>query len=340
MTKKILLALLLLLSPSCIKISAGTSANTRVPFITSTLPPTKFGLSLPTDTPTAPPTSTPPMLATDVTSTPACKDGAILLADVSYPDNTRLTAGEKFTKTWKLQNTGNCKWTGYTAAFLSGDKMEAPDSVPVPETDPKATVEVSVDLVAPLNDGAFTGSFELRNAAGQVIPIGTERSFWVKIVVGNGASQVSSSERVVATLKPTNFSQCNYSENAGYVQELIGLINQARADAQVPTLTVNAQLTAAAQGHSVDMACGNFLSHAGSDGSYISDRVRAAGYPGYGASEIIAIGTPRDALRQWRDDPGHWEFVLNPYTIDIGVGYAYSASSDFGGYFTVDFSTP
>ena len=280
------------------------------------------------------------MPAADATTTPACKDGAILVEDVTYPDNTRLTAGEKFTKTWKLQNTGTCKWTGYTVAFVSGDKMEAPASVPVPETEPKATVEVSVDLVAPANDGSFTGDFELRNAAGQVLPIGTERSFWVKITVGNGASQASNSTGVVATLKPTNFSQCHYSENAGYVQELIGLINQARLAAQLSALTVNAQLSAAAQGHSVDMACGNFLSHAGSDGSYIGDRVRAAGYPGYGASEIIAIGTPQDAMRQWQNDQGHWEFVLNPYTIDIGVGYAYSASSDFGGYFTVDFSTP
>jgi len=54
------------------------------------------------------------------------------------------------------------------------------------------------------------------------------------------------------------------------------------------------------------MACGNFLSHAGSDGSWIGDRARAAGYPGYGASEIIAIGTPQDAMNQWRNDQGHW----------------------------------
>jgi len=170
----------------------------------------------------------------DTTSTPACKDAAVLLADVSYPDHTRLTAGEKFTKTWKLQNTGTCTWTGYTAAFVSGDKMAAPDSVPVPETQAKATVEVSVDLVAPSQDGAFTGSFELRNAAGKVIPIGTERSFWVKITVGDGASLTSSSGGVPATLKPTNFSQCQYSENPGYVQELVSLINQARLEAQLP----------------------------------------------------------------------------------------------------------
>lgn len=339
MSKKILLVLLLLLSSSCIKISAGTPASAQAPFVTSTLPPTKFGLALPTDTPTVPPTSTLPVSNVDVTSTPPCKDGAILLADVNYPDNTRLTAGEKFIKTWKLQNTGSCKWTGYTAAFISGDKMEAPASVSVPETEPKATVEVSVALVAPSKDGAFTGNFELRNATGQLIPIGTEKSFWVKILVGNATIPTAGSVSV-SSVKPINFPQCPYSENAGYVQELIGLINQARTEAQLPALTVNASLTAAAQGHSVDMACGNYLGHNGPNGESIGYRLAPAGYTSAGFMEIIAFGTPQTAMNQWRNDSGHWEFVLHPYGGGIGVGYAYSASSDFGGYFTVDFGSP
>ena len=36
-------------------------------------------------------------------------------------------------------------------------------------------------------------------------------------------------------------------------------------------------------------------------------------------------------MNQWRNDPGHWEFVLNPFIIELGVGYAYSAASDYGG---------
>jgi uncharacterized protein YkwD len=201
-------------------------------------------------------------------------------------------------------------------------------------------VDVSIDLVAPPNDGAFTGIFELRNAAGDVVPIGTEKSFWVKIIVGNGASLASSSGGVVVTPQSANLPQCPYSENTGYVQQLITLINQARADAQVPTLMVNTQLTAAAQAHSVDMVCGNYLSHSGPNGEPIGYRLRAAGYTSPGFLEILAIGTPQDALNQWRNDPGHWEFVLQPSTQALGVGYAYSASSDYGGYFTVDFGSP
>src|SRR5215211_5720715 len=132
-TRKITFILLLLwLLTSCVKVSGETPTDAPVLFVTSTLPPTRPGLTLPTDIPpTASPTSDP--LA--ASPTPSCRDSAIFVEDVTVPDNTRLTAGEEFTKTWKLQNTGSCTWTDYTIAFVSGDRMDAPDSVPVPETD-------------------------------------------------------------------------------------------------------------------------------------------------------------------------------------------------------------
>jgi uncharacterized protein YkwD len=209
----------------------------------------------------------------------------------------------------------------------------------VPDTEARATVDVSVDLVAPPNDGAFTGLFELRNAAGEVVPIGTEKSFWVKVIVGNGAPSTSGSG-AVATQKPVDITQCDYSENEGYVQQLIALINEARSKAKLAPLTINAQLSAAAQAHSLDMACGDFLSHTGSDGSWVGVRLKTAGYNTYNYLEIIAIGAPQDAITQWKNDQPHWDIVLNPSMKDIGVGYAYTAASQFGGYFTVEFASP
>ena len=40
-------------------------------------------------------------------------------------------------------------------------------------------------------------------------------------------------------------------------------------------------------------------------------------------------------MDQWSTDAGHWEIVLNPLATEMGVGYAYNANSNFGGYFTV-----
>jgi uncharacterized protein YkwD len=258
-------------------------------------------------------------------ATPACRDSAVFVEDVTVPDNTRIEAGEKFTKTWKLQNTGSCIWTDYTIAFVSGDQMDAADSVPVPETEVSSTVEVSTDLLAPEEDGAYTGNFELRNAEGEVVPLGIEKSFWVKIVVGD--EMPSASEQTIGN--------CTYTENPEYVETLIGLVNQARADVGRSTLTVDADLTEAARRHSLDMACNNFMKHSGTDGSWTGDRVTDAGFTDPYYLEILAIGLPQDAMNQWKIEPKDWSAVLNSRVTEIGVGYVFSKFSAYGGYWTV-----
>src|SRR5512134_1724440 len=131
MTKKTPFCLLLiLLLASCVKVSGQSTSATDTPvvFVTSTLPPTKPGLTVPTQ---VPPIASPTLDPSAAAPTPSCRDGALFVEDVTYPDNTRLTAGEKFTKSWKIQNTGGCTWSGYTVAFVSGDQMAAPEAVPV-----------------------------------------------------------------------------------------------------------------------------------------------------------------------------------------------------------------
>jgi uncharacterized protein YkwD len=226
----------------------------------------------------------------------------------------------------------------YTLVFAAGDQMGAPLSAPIPDTVSNQKVLVSVDLTAPSTNGNYTGYFTLHNSSNTIIPIGVEKTFWVKIVVGTTPPQATSVSVANTPYVPSRSnSNCVYSQNAGYVQEIISLINEARTSAKLNALTANAQLMSAAQGHSADMACNNFLGHTGSDGSWIGDRLVRAGYPaniGYG--EIIAIGTPQDAMRQWAADGPHWDFVVNPGITGIGVGYAYYSSSEFGGYITVD----
>ncbi|MBI5962500.1 MAG: hypothetical protein HY863_03405 [Chloroflexi bacterium] len=329
--KIVLLSMFLLTSCISIKTDSVTATPDRSGFVTATLPPTRVGFVPATLTP-SPEATIHPTLA--VTAPANCKDSAVLLRDVTIPDNAQMEAGEKFTKTWEFQNTGKCPWKDYTLAFDSGDQMNAPLSAPVPDTAPKDKVQVSVELAAPSADGAYTGYFTLNDSAGNSLAIGIEKTFWVKILVGNVSPQSTSAS--TPFVPGGGNSNCAYTQNGGYVQEIISLINQARAAANIPTLTVNSILTAAAQSHSADMACNNFLGHTGSDGSSIYDRLLRAGYTGVGFSEIIAIGTPQNAMSQWRADQGHWDVVLNAGVTEIGVGYAYYSSSDFGGYITVD----
>ncbi|MBI5353435.1 MAG: hypothetical protein HZB50_12415 [Chloroflexi bacterium] len=335
MVKKIFFVFLIAsLLSSCISVKSDSATPTSddLGFVTSTLAPTKAGFVPATLTP-SPAAETPSTLA--VTAPANCKDSAVLLRDVTIPDNTQMKAGEKFTKTWEFQNTGECPWTHYTLEFSSGDQMNAPLSAPIADTAPNSKVQVSVELTAPKVDGVYTGYFTLNNASGENLPIGIEKTFWVMILVGDVTPQPANAG--TPYIPGGGNSNCAYTPNSGYVQQLISLINEARAEAKLPALTVNAQLTSAAQGHSADMACNNFLSHTGSDGLYIGARLSRAGYPTTGNYlEIIAIGTPQDAMSQWRADAPHWESVLDPTVTEIGVGYAYYLSSDFGGYITVD----
>jgi hypothetical protein len=83
--------------------------------VTATLQLTKQAVSLPTDTPTSTPeasTTTLPEGTAGTGSTASCTDSAVLLEDVTVPDNAQMQRGEKFTKTWRFKNNGKCNWSG------------------------------------------------------------------------------------------------------------------------------------------------------------------------------------------------------------------------------------
>jgi uncharacterized protein YkwD len=324
MVKKISVAILIsMLLSSCISIKAVSNIPTpQQSFVTATLAPTKIYL-LPTTS--IVPTETILPSSTAIVST-SCTNAAILLRDVTIPDNTQVKAGETFTKTWEFQNTGTCPWVGYTIKFSARDPLNAPHSTPLADTPPSGKIQVSVELSAPSIDGIYTDYFMLLNSKNEVIPIGTQKTFWVRFIVGAYAMIPATSGA-----NPVQSGNCIHSQNANYVSEIVSLINTARADANLPTLTVNTQFAAFAQSHAEDMAFNNFLSHDGSNSSF-TDRMVAYGI----FSEILAIGTPQNAMEQWQRDE-HWDFVLNAGVTQIGVGYAYNSCSDYGGYFTVDF---
>lgn len=299
--------------------------------MTATLPPTS-----------APPTEIPPTPSEiPPTQDPNCTSEALFVADMTIPDNTTLSAGEAFVKTWKVRNTGTCTWNeSYSLIFSNGDQMSSPLSIPLSETAPEETLQISVDLIAPMTNGAFTGIYQLKNANGEVFNIGALDHIWLKIIVENGTVILPPTSAVpVNTSAPPE--TCTPDRNAAYESEILTLINNARAAEGLPALSLNVQLQAAADAHSADMACNSLLSHTGSDGSSVSSRVAAQGYAASSSSEVIyAGGTAQDAFNWWMNDAPHRAEILKPTASEIGIGYAYLASSTYGGYFSVVFASP
>jgi hypothetical protein len=111
------------------------------------------------------PTAAPNLAATAA----ACKPEA-QVADVTVPDGSQVKPGEAFVKTWRFTSSGNCAWEkGATLVFQSGEKMDAPASVPVDSIEVGKSVEVSVNLKAPTAPGTYTGQWALQRPSGQVV---------------------------------------------------------------------------------------------------------------------------------------------------------------------------
>jgi hypothetical protein len=88
---------------------------------------------------------------------------------VTIPDHTQIPAAQQFDKVWRMSNTGSCSWEqGTVLVFVSGFKMSAPDTVPVPSTAPGGTADIGVTMYAPSSPGTYTGVWQLKDPAGQI----------------------------------------------------------------------------------------------------------------------------------------------------------------------------
>jgi len=161
-----------------------------------TLPATPMSLAntpkpQPSDTaivPTPLKTPAPTVLAASPSPTlPALR--ASFALDVTIPDDTHLEPGAPFTKTWRLANTGTAPWyDSCRLRYVSGERMGASESVPVPATDPGCETDVSVAMVAPATPGQYRGEWRLTCGDADI-----SSSIFVQIVVPNAELVASTS---------------------------------------------------------------------------------------------------------------------------------------------------
>jgi hypothetical protein len=123
--------------------------------------------------------------------------------DITIPDDSLISPGQSFIKTWKLVNSGSCPWTtAYSASFFYGDRMQAPEAVALSDTiSPMQNVEISVEMVAPLLPGTYQGNWKLSDNNGILFGIGPngDAPFWVRIVVPEIPSSTATATPGVTT---------------------------------------------------------------------------------------------------------------------------------------------
>jgi len=84
--------------------------------------------------------------------------------DVNIPDNTIMSPGQDFVKTWKIKNIGACTWgEGYELVFSYGEKMSGEPQPLSAAVAPGQEVDVSVQFTAPDLAGSYFSFWTLEN---------------------------------------------------------------------------------------------------------------------------------------------------------------------------------
>ena len=164
--------------------------ETETPTTTATIPPSPTPLPTSTTIPTSTliPTFTPtPFPTWTATSTPDPCNWASFEGDITIPDGTTLASGTTFTKIWRIKNVGSCTWNqDYDLIFVRGDRMNAPQSLPIPRNVPPGdTIDLTVSMRAPQRNGDYRGFWMLQTPNGDRFGLGpaANLTFWVNISV-------------------------------------------------------------------------------------------------------------------------------------------------------------
>ncbi len=153
---------------------------------------------------------------------------------------------------------------------------------------------------------------------------------------------------VVRQIDPYEFGQRSHiltlttlkaTGDTEFETEVITLTNQERSIENLNSLSIDSNLTTSARQHSIDLADNDLEGHIGSDGSTPFERITDAGYDSAYTGENVAAGysTPELVVEGWMSSSGHRANILNSDFCDIGVGYAYNASSTYQHYWTQNF---
>jgi uncharacterized protein YkwD len=309
------------------------------------------------------PTSTSTPEAPRPTNAPGCTNTAGFVADVTIPDNTQIDGGAQFVKTWRVINNGTCIWASdYKLAYYSEERMNAPDSVPLPLTYPGQNADISVTLTAPNSAGSHRANFVLENADGLAMKISDDSRLWLIIQVGNVTAATAAPTSTVAASAATNVPApstavpaagsgglvtvtCSYSIDQSKLVDVIKAVNAYRAQqGGMFAYPVNPKLAQAAQAQANDMACNSLTTDTGSNGSTVKSRVATTGYVASSADENIYSSNPplagQDVVNLWIKDTSNPHQNLNLVSdtfTEFGVGYAFFNNT---GYYVIVFATP
>ena len=111
------------------------------------------------------------------------------LGDVTISDNTVISPGQPFRKTWRLRNDGTCAWgpnaVVHSVTNINNNSMGAPVVLPMPDAPSGGVVDLSIDMVGPNTSGVQRSEWMFMVNEGGLRGVGAqgETPLYVQIVV-------------------------------------------------------------------------------------------------------------------------------------------------------------
>ncbi len=144
---------------------------------------------LPTFTPLPKPTQVPRLTPFSVIAADTrCTNIAEFVRDVTIQDGDTVRPGKKFVKTWQLKNSGTCTWSpNYQIIFVWGDQLGGASPIQLGQTvKPGETINVSIEMKAPLMPGLYQSDWMLESSDGEQFGTGYKalQHIWAAIDCG------------------------------------------------------------------------------------------------------------------------------------------------------------
>ena len=116
----------------------------------------------------------------------------------------------------------------------------------------------------------------------------------------------------------------------GQETTIISRVNSVRAEAGLQALTIDSRLTQSAQAKATDMASMGYFAHGSPEGYRMGHWINGAGYTYSLAGENLAKGfTSIDRLMNaWVASPSHYQNLIEPKFVNIGIGIAEGVYQD------------
>ena len=199
---------------------------------------------------------------------------------------------------------------------------EATTEITTQATKPTFTTEATTEVTTQATKPTFTTEATTEETTQATKPTFTTEAtteVTTKITETTTVATETTTNKVTETTTETTTSTVDNS----VASKLLNLVNKARNENGLSSLTLNSSLSNVAQKKAEDMKNNNYFSHTSPTYGSPFDMIKSFGINYKTAGENIAMGqkTAEEVFNAWMNSSGHRANILNKNFTQMGIGY-------------------